>query len=84
MAWARGYPDDRDLPTSGSNGKTGGGGGGFANGAPARSVQVAGLANRIPFRSGIMRSFTSLICGPWRQFGAVALHNRALRIIGEG
>lgn len=29
-----------------------------------------------------MRSPTSLICGPYRYFGAAALHNRALRIIG--
>jgi hypothetical protein len=30
-----------------------------------------------------MRSDTSLVCRPQRPFGAVALHNRALRIIGE-
>ena len=31
-----------------------------------------------------MRSVTSFVCRPQRPFGGVALHNRALRIIGEG
>ena len=49
-----------------------------------RSVQGAGRADRFAVRPGIMRSSTSLTCRPQRHFGVVALHNRALRIIGDG
>jgi hypothetical protein len=35
----------------------------------------------IPARPDIMRSPTSLTSQPGRRFGAVALHNRALRIM---
>jgi hypothetical protein len=44
--------------------------------------KVAGHQDRFAVGPGIMPSPRSLICGPRRLFGAVALHNRVLRIIG--
>jgi hypothetical protein len=48
-----------------------------------RSVQGAKRPDRLNLRTGIMRSLTSNNSRPYRHLGGVALHNRALRIIGE-
>ena len=52
-----------------------------AAGLASRTIQGAGRANRFTLRAGIMQSPTSLKCRPQRHSDAVALHNRALRII---
>jgi hypothetical protein len=46
-------------------------------------AQGAKRPDRLNLPAGIMRSLTSTNSRPYRHFGGVALHNRALRIIGE-
>jgi hypothetical protein len=48
-----------------------------------RPIQGAGRADRLVVRAGIMHSAVLLRCKLRRHFGGVALHNSALRIIGD-
>jgi len=82
VAWPRGHPHDRDLSASGRIGKIRGAGGGVTRWASPRSIQGSRRADCLTFRAGIMRSPPSRKCKPHRHSDALALHNRALRIMG--
>jgi hypothetical protein len=55
-----------------------------AEAATESRLKAADALIGLAVRACIMRSRTSPKCRPHRHFGAVALHNRALRIIRGG